>query len=123
MTKYNTFLACFIIATVAFICFFVFYINGIFSIVSTAIHYDEQPGSYHSALAYFNAIFTPQLIISLILFGITSLTCKILGIVYVAKNNLVGSGEKALWIIGFVIMGFITSIVFLVMAKGKKFVD
>ena len=36
---------------------------------------------------------------------------------------MVKDGEKALWIIGFILMGFITAIVFLIMAKGKKFVE
>jgi type III secretory pathway component EscV len=36
---------------------------------------------------------------------------------------LIGDGEKALWIIGFIIMGFITCIVFLVLAKGKKLTE
>jgi tetrahydromethanopterin S-methyltransferase subunit F len=41
----------------------------------------------------------------------------------VAKNSSVSDGEKALWIIGFIIMGFVTAIVFLIMAKDKKFVE
>ena len=55
--------------------------------------------------------------------GLSSLAYRILGIVYVAKSKTVSDGEKALWIVGFIIMGFITGIVFLVMAKGRKFVE
>jgi hypothetical protein len=59
------------------------------------------------------------MIISLIVFGISNLACRIMGIVAVAKSKTVSDGEKALWIIGFVLLSFITSIVFLIMAKGR----
>jgi len=52
---------------------------------------------------------------------VTSLTSRIMGIVAVAKSKTVADGEKALWIVGFALMSFITSIIFLIMAKGKGF--
>ena len=51
------------------------------------------------------------------------LTYRILGIVHVARTKIISDGEKALWIVGFVILGFITAIVFLVMAKSRKLVE
>ena len=96
MNKYNTFLTVFIISVIAMIVFLVFYLQAIFGVIRTVDEFrGEEP----------------------------SLTYRILGIVHVAKNKTVKDGEKALWIIGFIIMGFITAIVFLVMAKGRKFVE
>lgn len=118
MSKYNTFLAVFIISIAALIFFLVFYLNGIFAFAFHADEYDKG-----NPLEIFSTIFNPAVIISGLIMGITSLVYRILGIVHVAKNKTVTDGEKALWIIGFIIMGFVTAIVFLIMAKGKKFVD
>lgn len=79
--------------------------------------------SNHQPIEVLATLFTPQVIISGAIMGISSLIYRILGIVYVAKNNTVTDIEKVLWIIGFVLMGFITGIVFLILAKGKKIVD
>jgi hypothetical protein len=118
MSKYNTFLAFFILTVAAFIFFMVFYLNGIFAFVVHANEYENA-----NPMDVLSKIFNPSAIISCIILGISSLIYRILGIVYVAKNKMVSDGEKALWIIGFIIMGFITGIIFLIMAKGKKFVD
>jgi len=72
---------------------------------------------------FLRTIFTPEVIISALIMIVSALASKILGIVYVAKNKTIESGEKALWIIGFIILGFITTIVFLVLAKSKHMVD
>ena len=117
MSKYNTFLTFFIISIVALIFFMIFYMSVIFSLVFHAQEYETDP------LRVVSTIFSPTVIISGIILGFSSLIYRILGIVYVAKNKTVSDGEKALWIIGFIIMGFITGIVFLIMAKGKKFVE
>jgi hypothetical protein len=120
MTKYNTFLAVFIISVIALIALIIFYFQAIFNVVQTI---DEFGNEDPSPFLILNTIFSPQVIISGLIMAISSLTFRILGIVHVAKNKTVRDGEKALWIIGFIIMGFITAIVFLVMAKGKKFVE
>ncbi|MBL7702140.1 MAG: hypothetical protein JNM14_07815 [Ferruginibacter sp.] len=120
MNKYNTFLTVFIISVIALIVFLVFYMQGIFGLVRTI---DDLAGDEPGPFLVLNTIFSPQVIISGIVLGLASLTYRIIGIVYVAKNQTVKDGEKALWIVGFILMGFITGIVFLVMAKGRKFVD
>lgn len=120
MNKYNTFLTVFIISAVALIVFMVFYMQGIFGFVRNMA---ELRGEQPNPFLIFNTIFTPPVIISGTIMAVLSLVYRVLGIVYVAKNKTVKDGEKALWIIGFIIMGFITGIVFLVMAKGRKFVD
>ena len=86
-----------------------------------AFHAEEYADS--DPIRVITTIFSPTVIISGMILGFSNLIYRILGIVYVAKNKTVSDGEKALWIIGFIIMGFITGIVFLIMAKGKKFVE
>jgi len=116
MIKYNTFLTLFIISAIAFIVFMAFYINSIFSVVLHEREYSEQ-----YPFEVFKNIFSVPVIISLSVVVLSNLACRITGIVAVAKSNTVSDGEKALWIVGFVLLSFITSIVFLVMAKGKGF--
>jgi hypothetical protein len=120
MNKYNTFLTVFIISAIALIVFLVFYMQGIFGFVRNMA---ESGGEEPNPFLIFNTIFSPQVIISAIVMGLSGLVFRVLGIVYVAKNKTVKDGEKALWIVGFILMGFITGIVFLVMAKGRKFVE
>ncbi|HQW84754.1 MAG TPA: hypothetical protein PK987_09845 [Ferruginibacter sp.] len=120
MTKYKTFLTVFIISVIAMIALIICYFNAIFNLISL-MH--DLPGEEPSPISILNTIFDPSVILSLITFGLSSLFYRIIGIVCVAKNKVVSDGEKALWIIGFVLMGFITAIVFLVMAKGKNFVE
>ncbi len=117
MTKYNTFLFIFLLSFIAALLFLIFYLQAIFGFVLDVNEFDR----YHpNPFEFFGKIFTPRVIISGLLMAFASLFYRILGIVYVAKNKTVGDGEKALWIVGFVLMGFVTGIVFLVMAKGRK---
>lgn len=120
MTKYNTFLAVFIISVIAMITVIICYFNAVFGLV-TLLH--DVRGEEPSPLSILTTIFTPAVILSAVAFGLSSLFYRIIGIVCVAKNKMVSDGEKAIWIIGFIMMGFITAIVFLVMAKGKNFVE
>jgi hypothetical protein len=120
MNKYNTFLTVFIIAAIALIVFMVFYIQGIFGLVG---HIDELQGEDPNPFLILNTIFSPPVIISGIILGFSSLAYRILGIVHVVRNKTVKDGEKALWIVGFILFGFVTGIVFLVMAKGRGFVE
>lgn len=120
MTKYNTFLFIFILSFISAIVFLVFYLQAVFGF---AMNLNELEGTHPNPFEFFASIFTPQVVISGMLMAFTSLAYRIVGIVYVAKNKTVGDGEKALWIVGFILMGFITAIVFLVMAKGRKFVE
>ena len=120
MTRYNTFLALFIISIVAMAFFLTFYIKAILGLVATV---DELNGQKPNVMLILNILFNPQVIVTGIILALSSLAYRVLGIVYVAKNKTVSDGEKALWIIGFILVGFITGIVFLAIAKGKKFVE
>ncbi|MBC7866336.1 MAG: hypothetical protein H7X88_02270 [Gloeobacteraceae cyanobacterium ES-bin-316] len=118
MTRYNAFLTLFILSTISFFVCMGFYIQGIFSFVmrASATH-DNDP------LRMFSAILSPPLIVAFAVAAISSLACRITGIVMVMKNKTVSDGEKAIWIVGFVVMYFITSIVFLVLAKSRKYLE
>ena len=119
MSKYTTFLSLFIVSVIAVTFFMFFYMQGIFGIIS---HVDELENAAPNPLQIFSTIFSPALIISLLILIVSGLAYRIMGIVFVAKNKTVTDGEKALWIVGFVLMGFVTGIVFLIMAKGRKYV-
>jgi hypothetical protein len=118
MSKYNTFLTLFIVAVIAGIFFMGFYIKGIFTFVAH-VHQNPKPDPFEML----STIFSGPVIISLAIAVVCTLASLITGIVLVAKSKTVSDGEKAIWIIGFVMIYFITSIVFLIMAKGKKFVE
>ena len=116
MSRYNTFLLFFIVATVGGIIFMIFYLTQIFTFISHAYENDNI-----GPFEVFSTILSPVVIVSFIILTISSLVYRILGIVYVARNTNTKDGEKVLWILGFIIFGFITAIVFLAMAKGKGF--
>jgi hypothetical protein len=118
MGKYNTFLTLFIVATIAFLFFMGFYIGGFFLAAAQAF---DKPNP--DPFEMFRLIFSVKVIVAFIIAATASLINRIFGIVIVAKNKTISDGEKALWIIGFVLLSFVTSIVFLIMAKGKKLVE
>ena|SRR5436190_1626616 len=118
MSKYNTFLAGFIISIVALIVFLVVYLGAIFSLVK----YADELG-HDDPFEIIAILFSPEVIISGLVMAISNLLYRVLGIIHVAKNKTISGGEKALWVIGFIIMGFVTAIVFLVLAKGKNLVE
>jgi hypothetical protein len=120
MIRYKTFITLFIICIFALIVFLSFYIKAILGLVAVADNLREDKPS---AMYVINLLFSPQVVISAIVLGLSSLAYRILGIVGVARNKIVSDGEKALWIIGFVIMGFITGIIFLALAKKKEFAE
>jgi tellurite resistance protein TehA-like permease len=105
---------------IALIVFLVFYIQAIFGLLHTL---KESGAEDPNPFLILSTLFNPVVIISGLILAVSSLVYRILGIVHVARSKTAKDGEKALWIIGFIIMGFITAIVFLVMAKGRKFVD
>lgn len=119
MTRYGIFLTFFIISVIAFILFMAFYFQAFFNL---AFYSDDLNNHNPNPADILRTIFSPAVIISFIVMAISTLVVRILGIVQVANNKTVSDGEKAIWIVGFIIMGFVTSIVFLIMAKGKKFV-
>jgi len=118
MRRYNIFLTLFIISVIAGCCFIGFYMRAIFSVV---VFTNEHPKP--DPFEILSTIFSPAVILTLVITGIAGLANRILGIVSVVKSKTVSDGEKVFWVLGFIFMNFVTSIVFLIMAKGKKFVE
>ena len=116
--KYNTFIWVFILSILSTVVFMVFYLRAIFSFVQHADMYEHNDNPF----AFFANIFTPEVIISLVVMVIASLAYRVMGIVWIAKNNVISGGEKALWIVGFIMLGFVTAIVFLILAKSRNLI-
>jgi tetrahydromethanopterin S-methyltransferase subunit F len=68
---------------------------------------------------FMNLIFSGKFIISLAVCSLASLVNTIVGIILIARNKSIESGMKVLWILGFVLIGFITNIVFFAL-KNKN---
>jgi len=115
--KYNTFLWVFILSIVAGIVFLAFYVQAIISIANMGI-YEKDPDPF----SILGQIFNPAVLLSLLAALVTGLAYRIMGIVWVVKNKTASGGEKALWIVGFIILGFVTGIVFLALAKSRKLI-
>lgn len=116
--KYKAFLWTFILSVMAGIVLFIFYIKAIFSITRGAYNgYDPDP------FTILGNIFTPGVIISLVVMAATGLAYRIMAIVWIAKNKVINSSEKALWIVGFILLGFVTAIVFLILAKSRRLLE
>lgn len=71
----------------------------------------------------FDNLFSSGNITSLIVLSISSLANKIIGIIIVLKNKIIGSTEKVLWVMGFILFSFITNIVFMALKDSNKLLD
>lgn len=116
--KYKAFLLTFIVSVVAGITFLVFYIKAIFSFTRSAYN-GYEPDPY----TILENIFSPGVIISFIIAALAGLAYRIMAIVWISKNKVASGNEKALWIVGFILLGFVTAIVFLVLAKSRRLTE
>lgn len=116
--KLRIFLFTFIVSIAASIVFLIFYIKAIYSL-SMAAYDGYEPDSTN----FFSYIMTPEIIISFLLMVFAALAYRIMAIVWVARNKIISGGEKAIWIIGFIMLGFVTAIVFLLLAKSRQLVE
>lgn len=119
MGRYNTFLILFLASVLVTAVFMVFYLQAIFSLVAEATRHVPEPDPFEML----TTIFSPQVLFSGVAMALTGLAYRILGIVYTVRNKTVSDGEKALWIIGCILMGFVTSIVFLVLGRKRGFME
>lgn len=120
MNKYNSFLTLFIISIIAFIIFLAFYIQAIVALILT---FDEFAADKPSPLLVFTTLFNPAVVISGLILAMASLAYRIIGIVHVVRNKVVSDGEKVLWVLGFLFMGFITAIVFLIVSRKRMLLE
>lgn len=117
MTLYRFYIVAFFLSIIAFFVFIVQYLQFFSQLFTHGMFSGQQ-----NPEQIFQLIFSPLLIISAIVMGVASLAYKIIGIVFIAQKKDLPGGEQALWIIGFIFMGFITAIVFMALAKTKQLV-
>jgi tetrahydromethanopterin S-methyltransferase subunit F len=114
MNAYRIFILCFCASTLALGVFLFSYIQSIAQIIQMADSLEGRPSEI------FSLLFSPTWIIALLVMAIGSLAYRVLGIIFIARNPNLEGGEKAIWIIGFVILSFITAIVFMAMASSRN---
>jgi len=117
MSRYNTFLTVFITACITIAVFVLFYLQSFFAMAINTEH-----GIVHESHDFFY-FFNQQIIISGIVTVIANLAYRILGIVYISKIKSLTDVEKVVWALGFIFFGFVVAIVFLLIAKNRKFLD
>lgn len=118
MSKFNTFLTVFVIACITIGVFGVLYLQSVFSMSG-----NMQDDVFGSSAPDFFDLFNQQLIIAGIVMLIANLAYRILGIVYVTKIETLNQAEKVVWTLGFIFFGFVVAIVFLLIAKNRKFLE
>jgi hypothetical protein len=116
MNQYRLFVAAFIISIISMIVFFASYFNGLMNVMREAVYNDDVPVD---PFYFFKTLFSPLMLTALAILIISGLLYKILGIIFVARNTKLPGGEQAIWIIGFVLFGFITAIVFMAIGKSQ----
>lgn len=115
MKLYKPFVIAFILSVVALIVFMVVHFQTMFSFIKNAETMNPESPS-----EVFGMIFTPMWIASFILLILSSLTYQILGVIMIVKNPNINSTDRVLWILGFVMMAFITAIIFMALRKSKN---
>lgn len=115
MALYRFFVIAFTLSLVALVGFIFQYVQFFSQLMAHGAFSGEANPEY-----IFRMFFTPVFIINAIILGIASLTYKIIGIVFVAQRKDLPGGEQALWILGFIFMGFVTAIVFMAMNSSRQ---
>lgn len=113
MSLYRIFVLAFILSALSMGVFLFYYVHMVVDLVTMTGAQGPEPA------ALFSHLFAPTIIIPGIILGISSLLYRILGIVFIARNPLLEGGEKVVWILGFVMLGLITGIVFMATASSR----
>lgn len=116
MQLYKIFVIAFIAALIAAVVLGVSYFMSMMNLMAHANELDNEK----NPAVVFGMLFTPLTIISTVLVILATFTYKILGIIFVARNPNVDSTEKIIWILGFIIFGFITAIIFMALQKSRN---
>jgi len=116
MNLYRIFIAAFAISILALIIVLFSYIQALTQLLADTNGEDGEL----MARNFIRSFLTPAFLISAIVLGLSSLAYRVIGIVCAARNRTIDGGEKAMWIIGFIMLGFITAIVFLVLARSRN---
>lgn len=115
---YKIFKTTFFLSILFGILLMVFYIKNIMSLSTLEMPVPDDSGMVNP-FSIFSQIFTPTILILYILTLICNLTYMIIGIIFIVRKEPMNGTEKAFWIIGFLMLGFITAIVFMVLNKSK----
>jgi predicted permease len=119
MNQFRLFISAFIINVISMVVFFATYFNGLMNVMRMATHND---GAYMDPFYFFKMIFSPLMLVALAVLMISGLLYRVLGIIFVARNSKLQGGEQALWIIGFILFGFVTAIVFMALCKSRALI-
>ncbi len=120
MSRYQLFIAAFMVNIIAAVVLLSAHFYNMFHLISSI---ENDMGHTVNPSEFFSAFFSPLWIISLLVTMACGLLYQVLGIIFIAKNEQIESGEKALWIVGFVIFGFITAIVFMALCKSRNLIN
>ncbi|MBX9448259.1 MAG: hypothetical protein KL787_00425 [Taibaiella sp.] len=117
---YNIFKLAFFISLLGLAVFFVSYFMNIMDLVKNAEQLQEYNNSDPGYVL--KTLFSPAMLTSLVITTIAQLTYIILGIVFVVRNKNIQDTERVLWILGFLLVGFVTAIVFMILNKSRRLV-
>lgn len=117
---YKIFKLAFFISLLGLAAFFVSYFMNIMDLVRNAEQLQEYNNSDPGYIL--KTLFSPTMLTSLIITTIAQLTYIILGIVFVVRNKNIQDTERVLWILGFLLVGFVTAIVFMILNKSRRLV-
>lgn len=113
MNLYRPFLIAYIIAAFFFVLLLILQMKMVSAIMSNP----ADPANPESVMQY---MFSPLFLISAGLGVLASLAYKIIGIIIISRNPNLGSGEKVLWILGFIFAGIITGILFFALRRQRN---
>jgi len=117
MQSYRIFIVAFVLSILGMVVFFGIYFSALMNFMRyTTTHSNPDPAFMLST------IISAPLLISLAVAAIAGLTYRIIGIVHIANNPELQGGEQALWIIGFLMMGFVAAIVFMALCKSRRLI-
>lgn len=115
MQTYCIFIVAFVLSILGMVVFFGIYLSAMMHFMQyVSAHHEPDP------TVIFKTVFSAPLIISFACSAIAGLVYRILGIVYIANNPELQGGEQALWVIGFLLMGFVAAIVFMALCKSRR---
>lgn len=117
---YNIFKLAFFISLLGLAVFFVSYFMNIMDLVRNAEQLQEYNNSDPGYVL--KTLFSPAMLTSLVITTIAQLTYIILGIVFVVRNKNIQDTERVLWILGFLLVGFVTAIIFMILNKSRRLV-
>lgn len=116
-----TFITCVVLAAIATF-FYLFHLPD-FIMQITALENTQSDNPADVFRVIFGTIFSPFFIVAILISALCQLAYKIIGIVLISNNKSMGSGEKLLWILGFIFLGFITAIVFMALKNSRNLLE